>query len=162
MNNTLIRNFLRIFAFVILVVLYSVAQHELGAPMLFIAILCLLLYFVWKKTENIKDVPKQSDIGKNGYTELMLASEVGDVELLKKLLWEKVDVDQVNERGETALMYAARMGNKTCVLALLESGANVLVKSKKGDTASKFAKSQRHEVLFKILREYEEYQTTAR
>jgi ankyrin repeat protein len=70
----------------------------------------------------------------NGMTPLMAAAR-GNVEALRLLLTQKVDVNAANAAGITPLMSAAQTGNPISVALLLEKGANVNAKTKKNETA---------------------------
>jgi uncharacterized protein len=71
--------------------------------------------------------------GRSGYTPILVASENGNVDILRLLLLDKrADVNAQGDEGETAL-HRASSAEVACML--LESGANVHAKDHDGDTA---------------------------
>jgi ankyrin repeat protein len=58
-----------------------------------------------------------------GTTALMHAAELGDVQRLKLLLREGVDVNEAGSDGSTALVYAASSGSSASIEVLLNAGA---------------------------------------
>ena len=81
---------------------------------------------------------------------IFAASEVGDLEAIKKHLEGGVDVNAVNKGGYTALHMAVRRGQKEAVALLLEKGANVNAE-RKGKTPLEFA--GKNEEIAALLRE---------
>ena len=76
------------------------------------------------------------DYASDGYSHLMRAALVDDVEKIDKLVNLDANVDlKTLEKGETALMLAAFRKNPASIAALIKSGANVNIKNSKGKTA---------------------------
>ena len=83
--------------------------------------------------------PNLSD--KKGNTPLMLATQLGFVEGIDRLVSRKAQVDQANRSGETALILAVQLRSTEAVRALLKAGANADKKdSRAGYSAREYAK----------------------
>ena len=87
-----------------------------------------------------------------GSTALILASELGLVDVVEAMITKNVDVNQKSEPGYTALMLAADNGHAQVVKVLLNAGADVTAKSKTGFTALSLAKDSRNSEVVEILR----------
>lgn len=83
----------------------------------------------FKKSKNI-DV-KDSD----GWNYLMLASSVGDLNIVELLLKKGATIDDKDNTGSTSLMFACYRGHFDIVKLLLEHGAIVNLTNNHGDTA---------------------------
>lgn len=72
----------------------------------------------------------------NGYTVLMLKSEEGDLDQIKKILTEKHEsnINAVNRNGYTALSLAVKGGYYRIASALLEAGADLNIKNNSGQS----------------------------
>ena len=64
-------------------------------------------------------------LDKNGTTALIMASEIGNISVIKALLKLNADIDYVDNAGKTALMFASEKGNADAVRVLISSGADV-------------------------------------
>lgn len=94
---------------------------------------------------------------------LVLAAEEGKLDMVRYLLEQGADVDEVgienptDERHEeyvgSALHRAAFKGHEDVVRVLLEKGANVELKDMRGRTALDLARAGKHEKLEALLRE---------
>lgn len=71
-----------------------------------------------------------------GNTDLMIAAQKGDAEMIKKLLAQGVNVNEQNKNGQTALHYAVKSRHKDIVELLIENHANIDAKNHRGMTAS--------------------------
>jgi RNA polymerase sigma factor (sigma-70 family) len=71
---------------------------------------------------------------KPDWTELNWAITCNDIEWVKKLLKEGVDVNSRDEEGQTPLFYAARYGDLDILDVLLKRGADLKITSKSGST----------------------------
>jgi ankyrin repeat protein len=89
---------------------------------------------------------------KHGQTPLMIAAAQGDVEMLKRLIAAKADVNQQSSIGFTPLMYAVVEGNKTCVDILLKNGARVTHRSANGVTPLQLAERLKQNEIAVLLR----------
>lgn len=61
----------------------------------------------------------------DGKTALMLASEQGNTQAVRRLLTAGAAPNARSRNGGTALMYAASIGNNAIVRALIQSGGSV-------------------------------------
>jgi ankyrin repeat protein len=78
-----------------------------------------------------------------GFTPLMLASRLGNLEAATCLLKSKASVDAVNIRQQTALMLAVTNDRKELANTLLEAGADIKPKDDHGRTAQDLAELNR-------------------
>ena len=87
-----------------------------------------------------------------GMTPLMVASQNGDDQLIKKLLDAGADMNCSNSvTGDTSLILASEKGQTTCVQKLLDYHANVNIQGKNGDTAVISAARNGHEECLQVL-----------
>ena len=77
-----------------------------------------------------------------GWSLLMVAAEVGNVEQIRSLLGVKADVDARTRRQRTSLHVAAYAGNQAAVIALLAGNANIEAKDDYGRTPLHVAAEQ--------------------
>jgi len=75
------------------------------------------------------------DVAKGGFTPLMFAAEVGDVESARALIGAGVDVNDTTPDGTTALIVASANGQEELGKVLLERGANANALDRNGTTA---------------------------
>ena len=81
---------------------------------------------------NNKDV----NISNNeGWHALMIASQEGQIDVVKHLIANGADVDTTNDEGWTALMIASHQGYTEIVELLIANGADVNASEEKGRTA---------------------------
>lgn len=89
----------------------------------------------------------------DGVSALILASELGHIEVVKLLLDNSANLKAKRiSDGLTALIIAANKGHDDIVKLLIEMGADVNEKSHQGTTPYMTAYSQGHEEVVKILR----------
>ena len=69
------------------------------------------------------DIDLVSEI--NGKTALLLASELGDLEMVQVLVGNGADIQMRDNLGQTALHLATRFGQESVVKALLDAGASI-------------------------------------
>ena len=72
---------------------------------------------------------------KYGWTPLIRASVVGELEVVDLLIREGAEVNQVDRQGRSALICASRNGFLDIARALMKAGADVGAVSKTGKTA---------------------------
>ena len=70
-----------------------------------------------------------------GYTQLIKASERGDLELVKELIGYGAKINEKDDEGWTALLNASLNGHLEIVKELIKSGANVNEKDLSGVTS---------------------------
>lgn len=70
---------------------------------------------------------------------LINSAKHGDINAVRKLIIEGVDLNDADAKGDTALIYASMAGHLTIVLELLEAGADPKIKSEGGWDAYKSA-----------------------
>lgn len=93
---------------------------------------------------------------KDGVPAISLAATRNDphqkgVDVIKALLAEGADINQVDTLGQTALFYAARTGNQKAAMLLLESGADFYAKDKNGKMARDIAYDRGYIELFNAM-----------
>lgn len=95
---------------------------------------------------NISEKDFYTHSEKLGETEpLLLAARNGNVDLVKKLINQGIDVNyQGTKFGSTALMYASQNKQANCVKELLLLGADVNIRNKSQTTALQFAIENKH------------------
>eukprot|EP00403_Amphidinium_massartii_P043443 CAMPEP_0178444764 /NCGR_PEP_ID=MMETSP0689_2-20121128/39729_1 /TAXON_ID=160604 /ORGANISM="Amphidinium massartii, Strain CS-259" /LENGTH=190 /DNA_ID=CAMNT_0020069113 /DNA_START=50 /DNA_END=622 /DNA_ORIENTATION=+ len=74
------------------------------------------------------------DLGPGGTTPLMLASNLGDLEEVLKLIKDGADIDTQDKYGWTALRYAVRGDRYVVAEALIDAGADLNKPSSSGRT----------------------------
>jgi uncharacterized protein len=93
---------------------------------------------------NVSD----NQIGLNG---LILASDLGDLNLVKQVLPLTKDINHQNKYGETAFMRAAMKGHYSVLMYLSEKGADKNIKDSFGNDALFYTKKFGHPELEKFL-----------
>lgn len=86
----------------------------------------------------------------SGRTCLMHAAELGDPEVLLKLLGS-AEVDAADYEGQTALVYAAMQGHERAVDVLLQHGANPAVKDRTGNHLWQAAELAGHHAVSQLI-----------
>jgi hypothetical protein len=89
--------------------------------------------------------------GPQGKTPLMIASEAGNVEILKLLLTRNPALNAKDEKGFTALMLAAKSGHLEIVRLLVAAGADQNLKTNAGFTAMEVAAAYDHHEVARLL-----------
>ena len=87
----------------------------------------------------------------SNWTPLMVAAINGDVDTIKLLLEESVDIEASSNNGETALMLGASRGHHDVVRILLSSGANIDATNAKGWTTLMLAVRDKDEKTVDLL-----------
>ncbi len=87
----------------------------------------------------------------DSFTALMLASQNGQVDMVRALLDAKADVNGKPSGGPTPLMLAAMKGNENIVRALLSAKADVNAKAGDGTTALMLAATGGHAAIVSAL-----------
>ncbi|WP_017663023.1 ankyrin repeat domain-containing protein [Baaleninema simplex] len=77
--------------------------------------------------------------------------ESQNIDRLKALIQQEIDLDEPFEDGDTALTLAARLGNKPMVRALVKAGANVNLRTESGETALQLAANAGHRAICEYL-----------
>jgi len=102
--------------------------------------------------EKLIELGRNKASFKNGANQLMMASEVGDIDIVKLLL--KGNPDDLNaeaDDGRTALIIAASKGYKEIVELLLDKGAAVNFQNNDGQTALMRAAFYGHREIVELL-----------
>ena len=86
-----------------------------------------------------------------GYTPLMVATEEGHEEVLKKLILAGVNIGMQDARGDTALHLAASGNSIQCGILLAEGGASVRTKNKFSQTPLDLAEAEFKEAIKQTL-----------
>jgi hypothetical protein len=84
---------------------------------------------------------------------LLEVAEAGQVERVKRLIRQGVDLEARDEMGETALMKAAHKGFINTVKLLLANGADVKAKNPFGETALSLANREGRTYIAELLRQ---------
>ena len=87
-----------------------------------------------------------------GLTELIVASDMGQLEIVKLLLQHKNNINAFNKFGETALIRASLRGHKDVVAFLLSHGADKNVIDYSGKTALAWARTNNFTGIEKLLK----------
>lgn len=90
----------------------------------------------------------ENEIGLNG---LILASDLGDLNLVKQVLPLTKNINHQNKYGETALMRAAIKGHFSVMVYLSENGVDKNIKDSFGNDALFYTKKFNHPELEKFL-----------
>ncbi|MBO9998901.1 MAG: ankyrin repeat domain-containing protein [Cyanobacteria bacterium SID2] len=77
--------------------------------------------------------------------------ESQNIDRVKALLQQGIEIDEPFEDGNTALTLAARLGNKPIVRLLVKAGANVNFRTEAGDTALLLAAKAGHRAVCEYL-----------
>jgi ankyrin repeat protein len=85
--------------------------------------------------------------------ELLEACIQGNLEVVKRLLEQNVNVNAKDNEGNTALIVAAAMGQTETVEFLIYIGADINVKTSCDETALTLAVSKGHTEIANLLRE---------
>jgi ankyrin repeat protein len=72
---------------------------------------------------------------KDGNTALMLASMVGDPQIVNLLIGKGADINARSAAGYTALMYVSSKGDTAMAKLLIKKGTDVNIRNNDGDTA---------------------------
>lgn len=96
--------------------------------------------------------PKDIDVEIEGYTSLMIAVRIKNIEIIKILLKHNPNLNYQNIDGMTALMYAVIIPKSAEVVKiLLEHGANVNIQNKYKQTAIMFVMYSSAESIFNLI-----------
>lgn len=87
----------------------------------------------------------------DAYTQLQLAASRGEIELIKEILDQGVDINETNKHGKTALMLAAGNGRVEATKLLLERSAVIDAQEIDGMTALMMAASDGKTETVKLL-----------
>lgn len=85
--------------------------------------------------------------------ELFQSIEKNDIQSLRELLTQKIDVHQRNDKGDTPLMLAAKNGNTEIFRCLLENHAEINAVNNTGASALIFATFYKHSEIIRMLLE---------
>lgn len=88
----------------------------------------------------------------DGETALMIASEKGESDVVRRLIQHGANVNRKDEDLKTPLMYAADEGRTDVVKELLSAGADVNARDEDGKTALKIAEDEKHLDTAAVLR----------
>ena len=88
----------------------------------------------------------------DGDTALILASNQGNIEIVKLLIGAGVDLNIKNNGGGTALMWASKYNHIEIAKLLINAGANLNIKNKYDDTALIIANNNKHKKIVELLK----------
>lgn len=92
-----------------------------------------------------------NDISADGSV-LMAAVVKNNLEIGKKILEQKIDVNAQDANGNTALIYAVQFGNLEFVKLLLQYKAHTQIQNKEGKTAVELALVSNHQEIIQLLK----------
>ena len=92
------------------------------------------------------------DINGYGQTPLMLASKLGNLEILYELIDHGANIDDTNIDGYSAMIIAAENGQMKIVEQLIKKGADLNASTKDGNTALILAAQKGQTLLVKGLK----------
>lgn len=115
----------------------------------------------WMKTIDQFTSENEIQIDINSFddddkTALMRGAQVGNINVLKKLLAVGAQVNLANRWGSTALMYASALGRIEYMGALIQAGADVSVVDRSGRSARSYAEANGFLDCVQILKDAEE------
>ncbi len=138
-----------VFWFLNLVIFNSLgSQSESHTALLLVA---FVSYWILRKGALANREIQSSDVGHNGFTELMLASASKSVSDVCVVLATGVNVNERDEQGKTALMYAVMNNRLDVIKLLLDVGADKTIRTNSGNTAAWFAEKQEFERAIALL-----------
>ncbi|AVP88191.1 Putative ankyrin repeat-containing protein [Candidatus Phycorickettsia trachydisci] len=97
---------------------------------------------------------------KNGDTSLHIAAQEGHLDIVKKLLDYKANIEATNKGGWTPLLKAAQRGHCQVVQLLLNEGANIEAATQAGDTPLHYAAENGHTKTVECLLDKKAYLET--
>ena len=99
-------------------------------------------------------------IDNKGLTPLMWAATKGNLEVVKLLLAQNVDLDKISNEGKTALILAAENGRFEIAQHLIDNGADKDIRDQSGETALDKARKKGHKIVIEILSIKKEQKTS--
>jgi ankyrin repeat protein len=91
---------------------------------------------------------------RSGMTPLMLAADLGRVELVRELIAAGADVNAAQKNGSTALHLAATSDQPAVATLLLDAGANSAARDNAGDTALAVARADGTDAAARAIEEH--------
>jgi ankyrin repeat protein len=111
--------------------------------------------FLWRRRTDHKSASPQKMeklVEPEGLTELMTASEKGDIDRVQELLiYDPMTINKTSTNGATALMFAVRNNHELVVQYLLAHGADAEFKTTGGSTALSIAQRHKFDKIIKLL-----------
>jgi predicted DNA-binding WGR domain protein len=101
--------------------------------------------------ETITDEPKTKQASSAIDNNLLNAVKSEDVEAVKTVLADKVNINGTSDNGSTVLMWACKIGKANIVKALVDAGANLNLSMSTGSSALAIAVKNNHVEVVKIL-----------
>ncbi len=87
-----------------------------------------------------------------GFTPVMLAARAGNVQVVRKLIEMKIDLNAVDDLdGRNALMFAILNGHNKVANYLIEAGADLNVIDYRGQTSLDHAKNAKNIDLIRLI-----------
>ncbi len=112
-------------------------------------LMCVIRY----NCRDIVPLLERAGARKTDEEELVVASYMGRLIAVQKLLSKGVKVDAKDIDGDSALSYAAAEGHISIIKALIAAGANVNSRSKYGETPLKWAIKNEHKEAAAVLKQ---------
>ncbi|GLC87688.1 ankyrin repeat domain-containing protein [Lysinibacillus piscis] len=103
-------------------------------------------------TEVITDVKKEELIQT---TEILDAVAANNIEKVKQLVQQTINIDIQNDKGETALLIATHLNYVELAKLLIEHGANVNIQDKKQDSPFLYASAEGRTEILKFMLAYD-------
>lgn len=89
-----------------------------------------------------------------GFTPLIMATYVGQTEIVKLLIQNGADINQKGAQGNTALMGVCFKGSQEMARLLIDAGADIQIKNDMGMTAIDFAKQYDQSAIVELLKSH--------
>lgn len=126
-------------------------ENTIGLVLLFVAFLVTVFRVqkIIKDSDNKASDNKDSEVDDEQHP-LHKAVERGDADMVRHLLADGYDADDIDEKGRTALMKAE---NEQVIEQLINAGADVNVKDEDGSTALMWAAKQGHTEIIQLLKD---------
>lgn len=119
-----------------------------------------LIYAIDKKRRSIVKQLIEHGVDVNqkresdGMTPLILATQMGNYQLVNSLISAGARIEEYDRNKSTALIVAAKGNNKNIVKRLLSIGANINAEDDGGLTALKHAQDRGHRDVVKVIKDY--------
>ena len=104
-----------------------------------------------KLDSEISDLLRSQGARSGAETSLLVATSLGDIQSIKKLLKAGLDINKPTSRGNTLLHVTASYGHKNATELLLASGANINAIDNQGRTPLFSAVSNAHKEIVELI-----------
>ena len=120
-----------------------------------ILIVAFFIYHMMIKNQYLNPIDPMDElrkkVGKNGFTDLMFDTAIGEIARVREFLNYGVNVNDITDGGETALIIASKNGRLDIAQVLLAHGANVKIPTVDGKNAEDYARITGHNEIVELL-----------